>query len=104
MDSGIEYTEDPYRPTHAQLVGRKRRADDDTLLMPCNEAPDSAGRMPWDDPHKRILFESEDPDSTSAEYRRPDRDGPQTTRIQTRPRGGQPKVETGKNYGYRDLR
>ena len=39
MDSGIEYTEDPYRPAHAQLVGRKRRADDDTLLMPCTEAP-----------------------------------------------------------------
>ena len=48
MDSGIEYTEDPYRPAHAQLVGRKRRADDETLLLPCTEAPDSAGRMPWD--------------------------------------------------------
>ena len=66
MVSGIEYTEDLYIPAHAQLVGRKRRADDDTLLMPCTEAPDSAGRMPWDGPHKRILFESEDPDSTSS--------------------------------------
>ena len=66
MDSGIEYTEDLYRPAHAQLVGRKRRADDDTLLMLCTEAPDSAGRMPWDGPYKRILFESEDPDSTSS--------------------------------------
>ena len=28
--------------------------------------PDSTGRMPWDGPHKRILFESEDPDSTSS--------------------------------------
>ena len=45
---------------------RKRRTDDDTLLMPCTEAPDSAGRMPWDGPHKRILFESEDPDGTSS--------------------------------------
>ena len=53
------------RNTMDQLVGRKRRADDDTLLMPCIEVPD-AGRMPWDDPHKRILFESEDPDSTSS--------------------------------------
>ena len=58
MDSGIEYTEDRYRPAHAQLVGRKRRADDDTLLMPCTEASDNAGRMPWEGPHKRILFES----------------------------------------------
>ena len=66
MDSGIEYTEDPYRPAHAQLVGRKRRADDGTMLMPSTEAPDSAGRMPWDGPHKLILFESEDPDSTSS--------------------------------------
>ena len=66
MDSGIEYTEDPHRPAHAQLVRRKRRVDDDTLPMPCTEAPDSAGRMPWDGPHKRILFESEDPDSTSS--------------------------------------
>ena len=60
MDSGIEYTEDPYRPAHAQLVGRKRRVDDETLLLPrteASEAPDSAGRMPWDGPHKRILFE-----------------------------------------------
>ena len=66
MDSGIEYTEDLYRPAHAQLVGRKRRLGDDTLLMPCTEAPDSTGRMPWDGPHKRILFESENPDSTSS--------------------------------------
>ena len=66
MYSGIEYTEEPYRPAHAQLVGRKRRADDDTLLMPCTEVPDSARRMQWDGPHKRILFESEDPDSTSS--------------------------------------
>ena len=43
MDSGIEYTEDPYRPTHGRLVGRKRRADDVMLTMPCTEAPDSTG-------------------------------------------------------------
>ena len=66
MDSGIEYTEDPYRPAHAQLVGRKCRADDDTMMMPCTEAPDSTGRIPWDGPHKHILFESEDPYSTSS--------------------------------------
>ena len=66
IDSGIEYTEDPYRPSHGQLVGRKRRSDDDTLMMPCTEAPDSTGQMPWDGPHKRILFESDDPDSASS--------------------------------------
>ena len=66
MDSGIEYSEDLHRPAHAQLVGRNRRTDDDTLLMPCTEVPYSTGRMPWDGPNKRILFESEDPDSTSS--------------------------------------
>ena len=66
MDSGIGYTQDLYIPAHAQLVGRKRRADDDSLLIPSAEAPDSAGRIPWDGPHKRILFESEDSDSTSS--------------------------------------
>ena len=66
MDSGIEYTEDRYRPTPPQLGGRKRHADDDTLQRPYTDVPDSAGRMPWDGPHKRILFESEDPDSTAS--------------------------------------
>ena len=51
MDSGIGYTQDLYRPAHAQLVGRKRRADDDSLLIPNAEVPDSAGRIPWDGPH-----------------------------------------------------
>ena len=67
MDSGISYTHDLYGPPHAQLVGHKRRADDDSLLIPSAEAPESEGRIPWDAPHKRILFESEGPDSTSSE-------------------------------------
>ena len=67
MDSGIGYTQDLYGPAHAQLVGRKRRADDDSLLIPSAEAPESEGRIQWDAPHKRILFESEGPDSTSSE-------------------------------------
>ena len=66
MDSGIGYTQDLYGPAHAQLVGRKRRVDDDSLLIPGAEAPDSEGRIPWDAPHKRILFGSEGPDSTSS--------------------------------------
>ena len=67
MDSGIGYTQDLYGPAHAQLVGRKRCADNDSLLIPSAEAPESKGRIPWDAPHKRILFASEGPDSTSSE-------------------------------------
>ena len=66
MDSGIEYTEDRYGPTPPQLGGWKRHADDDTLQRLYTDVPDSAGKMPWDGPHKRILFESEDPDSTAS--------------------------------------
>ena len=54
------------RPPPPQLGGRKRHADDDTLQRPYTDVPDSAGRMLWDGPHKRILFESEDPDSTAS--------------------------------------
>ena len=66
MDSGIAYTQDLYGSAHDQLDGRKCCADDDSLLIPSAETPDSEGRIPWDAPHKRILFESEDPDSTSS--------------------------------------
>ena len=66
MDSGICYAQNRYGPAHAQLVGRKRRADVDSLLIPSAQAPDSEGRIPWDAPHKRILFELEGPDSTSS--------------------------------------
>ena len=58
MDFGIEYTEDRYGPTPPQLGGRKRHADDDMLQRPYTDVPDSMGRMPWDGPHKRILYES----------------------------------------------
>ena len=37
MDSGIGYTQDLYGPAHAQLVGRKRSVDDDSLLIPSAE-------------------------------------------------------------------
>ena len=63
----LGYTQNLYGPAHAQLVGHKRRADDDSLLIPSAEAPESEGRIPWDAPHKRILFELEGPDSTSSE-------------------------------------
>ena len=64
MDSGIEFTENRYGPPPLQPGGRKRHTDDDTLLRSYADIPDSTRRMPWDGPHKRILFESEDPDST----------------------------------------
>ena len=64
MDSGIEFTENWYGPLPLLPGGRKRHADDDTLLRAYADIPDSTRRMPWDGPHKRILFESEDPDST----------------------------------------
>ena len=67
MDSGIGHTQDLYGPAHAQLVGCKRRADDDSLLIPSAEALENEDIIPWDAPHKRILFESEGPDSTSSE-------------------------------------
>ena len=64
MDSGIEFTENRYGPTPPQPGGRKCHADEDTLQRPYADVPDSMRTMPWDGPHKRILFESEDPDST----------------------------------------
>ena len=40
--------------------------EDDTLLRAYPDIPDSTRSMPWDGPHKRILFESEDADSTAS--------------------------------------
>ena len=64
MDSRIEFTENRYRPTPPQPGGRKRHVDEDTPQIPYTDVPDSMRTMPWDGPHKRILCESEDPDST----------------------------------------
>ena len=64
MDSGIEFTENRYGPLPLQPGGRKHHTDDDTLLRAYADIPDSIRSMPWDGPHKLILFESEDPDST----------------------------------------
>ena len=64
VDFGIEFTENRYGPLPLQPGGRKRHADDDKLLRAYADIPDNTRSMPWDGPHKRILFESEDPDST----------------------------------------
>ena len=47
-----------------QPGGRKRHADDGTLRRMYADIPKNANSVPWDGPHKRILFESEDPEST----------------------------------------
>ena len=60
----MELTENRYGPTPPQPGGRQRHVDEDTLQIPYADVPDSTRTMPWDGPHKRILFESEDPDST----------------------------------------
>ena len=54
VDSGFEFTENRYGSLPLQPGGRKRHAD----------IPKNTSNMPWDGPHKRILFESEDPEST----------------------------------------
>ena len=64
VDSGIEFTENRYGPLPRQPGGRKRHAVDDMLLRAYADIPDNTRSMPWDGPHKRILFESEDPEST----------------------------------------
>ena len=64
VDSGIEFTENRHDPLRFQPGGRKRNADDDTLLGTYADRPSNTRNIPWDGPHKWILFESEDPEST----------------------------------------
>ena len=64
VDSGIEFTENRHDPLRFQPGGRKRHEDDDTLLRTYADRPTNTINIPWDGPHKRILFESEDPEST----------------------------------------
>ena len=63
-ESGIEFTENRHDPLPIQPGGRKRHTDDDTLLRTYADRPKNTRNIPWDGPHKRILFESEDPEST----------------------------------------
>ena len=64
VDSGIEFTENRHGPLPLQPGGRKRHADDDMLLKAYADRPTNTRNIPWDGPHKWILFESEDPEST----------------------------------------
>ena len=61
--SGIEFTKKRHGPLPPQSEGWKQHADDDTLLEAYADIPTNTGNMPWDGPHKRILFESDDPES-----------------------------------------
>ena len=64
VDSGIEFTENRHDPLPFQPGGRKRHVDDDTLQRTYADRPTNTRNIPWDGPHERILFESEDPEST----------------------------------------
>ena len=103
VDSGSEFTENRYGLLPLQPGGRKHHAEDDTLLREYADIPDSTRSMPWDGPHKRILFESEDPDSTvSGSDTQEARPGwPRRTcaqiRLGTR---GHLTTETVRDYGY----
>ena len=63
-DSGMESMETRYGLLPPQPGGRKRHADDGTLRRGYADIPRNTNSVPWDGPHKRILFESEDPEST----------------------------------------
>ena len=63
MESGIEFTENRHGPLPLQSEGWKRYADDDTLLKAYADIPTNTRNMPWDGPPKRILFESDEPES-----------------------------------------
>ena len=64
VDSGMESMENRYGSLPLQPGGRKRHADDGTLQRVYADNPESTSNTPWEGPHKRILFESEDPEST----------------------------------------
>ena len=63
-DSGMGSMETRYGLLPPQPGGRKRHADDGTLRRMYADIPKNANSVPWDGPHKRILFQSEDPEST----------------------------------------
>ena len=65
MKPGTQWIlENRYGVLPLQPGGRKRHADDNTLLRAYADIPKNASNMLWDGPHKRILFEPEDPESS----------------------------------------
>ena len=65
-DSGMGSMETRYGLIPPQAGGRKRHADDGTLRGRYADIQRNTNSVQWDGPHKRILFESEDPESTSS--------------------------------------
>ena len=63
-DSGMGSMETRYGLIPPQPGGRKRHADDGTLRRRYTDFPKNANGVQWDGPHKRISFDSEDPEST----------------------------------------
>ena len=63
-DSGMGSMETRYGLIPPQPGGRKRHADDGTLRRRYADIQQNTNSVQWDGPHKRILFESEDPEST----------------------------------------
>ena len=64
VDSGMESMETRFASLPSLPGRRKRHADDDTPRRAYADIPKGAGNAQWNGPHKRILFESEDPEST----------------------------------------
>ena len=73
MDSGIGYIQDLYGPAHALLIGCKRRADDDSLLIPSAEAPDSEEYRGMPHINDSLSRRAQIVPPREVGYRRPDR-------------------------------
>ena len=67
VDSGRESMEGHLASLPSRTGRRKRHADDDTPRRAYADIPKGAGNAQWNGPHKRILFESEDQESTLSE-------------------------------------
>ena len=65
-DSGMGSMENRYGLVPPQPGRRKRHADDGTLGGRHTDIKRNVDNVQWDDSHKRILFESEDLESTSS--------------------------------------
>ena len=63
-DSGMGSMETRYGLIPPQPGGRKRHANNGTLRRRDADIKKNANGAEWDSPHKTILFESEDPEST----------------------------------------
>ena len=66
LDSGIGRTQDTFRPTIPQPVGRKRRAGDRLVLGPDIEMPVRREGALWGIPRKCALFGSDGQTSISS--------------------------------------